>query len=205
MKAKNIVTICGIILGGIIAVRGAGALTYQDTADVEFTFNETLSLSLTTGDLEITGLMPGVKANSNTVTATVNTNSLNGYTLSAAVGDTTTHNYTDLRVNSGSASPAFASTTSATLAEGKWGYSTCVASASVTCSTDPTVETNWAGYSGFSAVATDTVLRSFVGKRPENAYERQTNFRVGAYAASGQAEGTYTNVITFKAVAGVSN
>ena len=84
----------GVILGvGIVAglvllgVAGsASAITYQNSTNVEFTFNPTINVSLSSSDLVISNLSPGGTADSNIITATVSTNAGYGYYLSATTG-----------------------------------------------------------------------------------------------------------------------
>ena len=178
----------------------AVATSYVDESEIQFTFNPMLTMSLSSSDMVITDLIPGNSENSNAVTVTVGTNNVYGYALSASVGDGTTYTSTSL-TRSGGGEFASISSESASLSSGTWGFSTCVVTASTTCPSD--ANTNWSNYKGFSAVSTDVPLRSYTDGAPQTAYDRETQFRFGAYAAAGQTMGMYNNVINFKAVSRV--
>ena len=86
-----------------LAILGAGccstpvlALSYSQAVDVSFTFNPTLSISLSSADLVISELVPGSIADSNTIDINVSTNTAFGYTLSANVGNATSYNTRNL-------------------------------------------------------------------------------------------------------------
>ena len=66
--------------------RMAQALTYQNEANVEFSINPTIGVSLSASDLVIDNLVPGTSADSNIITVSVNTNASHGYYLSATTG-----------------------------------------------------------------------------------------------------------------------
>ena len=63
------------------------ALDYSSNVGVGFTFNPTLSISLSSNDLIIPNLVPGSTLDSNSINVSVATNAAYGYTLSANVGD----------------------------------------------------------------------------------------------------------------------
>ena len=166
---------------------GAGALTYQDSADVQFTFNGVLTMSLSEGDLTISDLAPGNKKNSNPVAITVNTNSAYGYGLYATVGNAT-YNNTNLTLagGAGNFTSVATGTSTATLTGGQWGYSTDAG----------------ATYKGLPlyTATNGAELKTTTGAASNDV----TNFLIGAAAGTNQAQGTYNNVINFAAVAKVA-
>ena len=83
------------MLCNLIFVHNISALSYQGTANIGFTFNPTLSLSVS-GDLIIPSLTPGSSADSNSITVSVATNTAYGYSITANVGNNTTHNNRNL-------------------------------------------------------------------------------------------------------------
>ena len=88
--------ISGVSLASFVVVSGVSALTYQSNTTLEFTFEPVLSLSISNTNLTINSLVPGTVGTSSDVTVTVNTNSVTGYQLSAAVGNDSTYLNTDL-------------------------------------------------------------------------------------------------------------
>ena len=181
MKVKHIITTCGIIIGGLAMTGGASAIvTYKDSADVQFTFSSTLSMSLSTGGFVISDLTPGTSDISNGVTATVSTNSPGGYLLSATVGNTT-YNTTDLVSTSGQRFAMMGSGTA--LTGGTWGYTL----------DDGTT------YGALSNI-TPTVLKT-VNTAVEDS---TTEVKIGAYATSEQRSGIYSNVVNFAVVGNVA-
>ena len=181
MKVKRIITTCGIILGGVAATSGASAIvTYKDSADVQFTFSPTLSMSLSADGFVIDNLAPGTTGKSDAVTATVSTNNSAGYVLSATVGNSI-YTTTDL-VSAGG--PRFTMMGSGTaLTSGTWGY---------------TVD-DGTTYGALSNT-TPTVLKSTSAA----ATSDNTEVKIGAYAASDQYTGTYNNVVNFAVVPNVA-
>lgn len=174
----------------------SATVTYKTSTDVQFTFDSTLSLTVS-DDLTITNLAPGTSANSNTANITVSTNSSAGYTLSAKMGNATYNNSSLTRtVNSTlDANNVFTMTSggSSTLTAGTWGYLLNSA-------------TNYAALS-----TTDTVINKTTNKAGTGAsgYDGDsgngvTTMKIGANAASAQRSGDYKNVITFSATANVA-
>ena len=179
------------ILCGLVLVSGASALTYQDGTDVQFTFNSTLSISLSDTDIVIGNLIPGQDDTSNAVDVVVNTNNLYGYTLTATVGSAT-KNYRDLRHTNGTASFASIDVNSdlSTLSgesSSVWGYTTS------------TNGTTWSNYNGLPKYD-DTANTAELNVTDGAAEDSTTSFKIGAYAAEGQLAGDYTNVINFEVV-----
>lgn len=174
MKAKHIITTCGIILGGLAVAQSASAVvTYRDSTDVQFTFAPMLSLTLagvsTSTDLIITNLAPGTTGISDPVTANVVTNNSAGYILSATVGG----GRTELAGTAGTISMIDSSDSS--LSSGTWGL---------------TMD-NGNTYKALSTSAGITLAQS------DGPTGGATPVRIGAYAANDQAAGVYTNSINF--------
>ena len=182
MKAKHIITTCGILLGGVAATSGASAIvTYRDSADVQFTFSSTLSMTLTGDAFTIANLMPDTSGLSNAVTATVNTSSPSGYLLTATVGNTTTYNTTDL-VSSNGQRFTMISASGTSLPSGTWGYTT----------------DDGSNYGALSNI-TPTILA-----QTSAAGSSSTVMKIGAKAAQNQLPGTYENVVNFTAVSNIA-
>lgn len=203
-RKKSIVglMVVGVLCGVIGMVGRASALTYQDTQNVEFTFNPTMNISLSDNALVVSNLMPGSSSDSNLLTIDISTNSGYGYYLAATVGTST--QTTDL-VNVENSDYTFQNLSSnvaslVNFPDNKWGYS---------YSTDG--GTNWvsgdagatnAGYAGLpldndDSGATGVKLLdvgSFVGSS-------SVKFKIAAKASATQASGTYTNTVNFYAVA----
>ena len=186
MKAKKVITTCGIILGGLAMAGGASALSYVDDSQIQFTFNSMLTMSLSSGDLTITDLAPGNSANSAPVTITVNTNSQYGYGLYATVGNTT-YNNTNLNGTTGATFTSVATNANTTsLSGGYWGYS---------------IDTG-AHYNGLPlyTATNGAELKTTTGAAANDT----TSFLIGAAADTAQTQDTYNNVINFSAVAKVA-
>lgn len=181
-----------LVFMGAMVVNPAGALTYQDETDVEFTFNSTLSLSLSSASMMISDLTPGQSGTSNSINVVVNTNNVYGYNLSATVGSSST-DYRDLKHTNGTdafSSIAVGSNVASLPTNGNsvWGF------------VKTTNGTTWSNYNGLPKYddAVNTVqLNSSTGA----AVDATTGFKIGAFAKAGQLAGDYSNVINFIAVA----
>lgn len=181
----NTLILLSTLICGIIAVAEANATTYQDRAQVKFTFNPTLTLDLSSTSLSIDELLPGTSRDSNAIDITVDTNNIGGYTLSATVGNVGNAS-TSLVHTDGSAtfsSVGYGSFSS--LADGKWGYSI----------------DSGEHYSGLPLYSNGygATLAYTNGASPSDT----TSFLIGAKAAADQPLGTYSNVVNFIAVANV--
>ena len=183
--------------------RTAQALTYQNEANVEFSINPTIGVSLSASDLIIDDLVPGKFADSNIITVSVNTNASHGYYLSATAG--TAGGNTDLTMtNPANSNYKFTNLTGnkATLdsfEDNNWGYA---------YSTDS--GTSWvsgnagsaaAGYNGLPLDngdngATGVTLINTTSPLANNSVQ----FKIGAKASAAQASGTYNGIINFYAV-----
>lgn len=191
MKAQHIITTCGIIIGGILAAESASAVvTYRKDSNVQFTFDASLSLTLDSNAFTITDLLPGNSKLSNQVTATVSTNSIYGYTLSATVGDGSAYDTTDLVMDTNNKFEMTAG--GASLSSGTWGY---------------TLD------NGVSYGALDTTTQTILNKTTNEGGTAATGYtggsttevKIGAAATSTQRSGDYQNVINFAVVANVAN
>ena len=182
----------GVLLGG---VDGAGALDYQSNVGVGFTFNPSLSVTLSNGDLTINGLAPGTAArDSNIIDVNVSTNVVYGYNLSATVGNSS--NATQNLVNGDySFTPLSASVAGlANFGNNEWGYSYSIDNG-----------TNWINGDYSSATAGYGVLPLYTATGVKLAGSSDNagssvQFKIAAKAGSSQASGEYNNVINFTAV-----
>ena len=195
--AHNILRLTPIILPLLtimlltsLSTPSVSALTYQDNVELQFTWNPTIRISLSSADLIIDNLTPGNSADSNTITINVGTNNMYGYTLSATAGNTT--NASTNLVNTVDNTKLFTSlATDASLAslttDNTWGYSFSTNSG-----------TSWSNYSGLplytAASGAELVNNDGSGSTP-------VQFKIAAKASTIQASGAYTNTINFTAVA----
>ena len=196
-RTKFVRLFCLISLGGILGgallrgVNDVGALDYQSNVGVGFTFNPSLSVSLSSSDLTIPGLTLGATGVSNEINVAVSTNIVEGYTLSATVGNNSTYNGDSL-YNSVDNTKIFANVaTNANLAslgtDNTWGYSY----------KDNTVATPaWSNYNGLPLYSGTAV--ALLDK--DDASSGSVDFKIAAKAGSSQASGEYNNVINFAVV-----
>ena len=198
-----------IMLGGIIGawtlvgVSGpASAITYQNSSDVEFGLNPTISVSLSSSDLSITNLSPGGTADSNIITAAVATNAGYGYYLSATTGVAggstslvntadSTYSFTNLSSN--------AATLSA-IPDDNWGYSYSIDNGATWISGD-----NGSALGGYNGLPLDNDDSGATGVKllssDSFATSGSVKFKIGARASATQVAGTYTGTVNFYAVA----
>ena len=188
MKVKKILLILSMLVGGAVLVEGAMGLGYQSGVDVQFTFNPTLSVSVSDA-IHLTNLAPGTAGVSDDVVITVTTNSVSGYNLTAAAGGGTYLN-TNL-VNDLSDAPftsiAVGSSVEELVTDNTWGY------------TIDSGET----YSGLPYYDAEGVAWALLRNTTNASGSATPNFAIGARAALGQVAGNYLNVIQFKAVTNV--
>ncbi len=196
-NGKKTIKISAMIALGFVCIYGLSsfsgnsyALTYQDNVELQFTWNPTIRISLSSADLIIDNLTPGNSADSNTITINVGTNNMYGYTLSATAGNTT--NASTNLVNTVDDTKLFTSlATDASLAslttDNTWGYSYSTNSG-----------TSWSNYSGLplytAASGAELINNDGSGSTP-------VQFKIAAKASTIQASGAYTNTINFTAVA----
>lgn len=167
------------------------ALDYSSNVDIGFTFNPTLSISLSSSDLIINNLKPGAIDTSNEININISTNNAYGYSLYASAGNED-HGSTDLihNDNIGAFSSIGTNANLPTLiSDNSWGYS---------CSLDNS--NNWTPYNGLPLYtnAPNRITRS------TEPVEDIVNFKIAARASTAQPSGAYSNVINFSAVAIIS-
>ena len=164
------------------------ALSYQTDVGVSFTFNPTLSVSISSNDLVISNLTPGTTDTSNEISINVFTNNVYGYNLYATVGNS---NYSNTNLTHSSSNDTFTSiSTTADLSslttDNTWGY---------TYSLDN--GTTWTNYNGLPLYTTDNPTRL---KKNTGPSEDTVNFKIAAKSSTTQPSGTYTNIINFTAI-----
>ena len=200
---EKIITLSALIItllfGGVLSFDFVSAMTYQNEINVQFTFEPSLSISLSSPNLIISNLVPGNYSNSNTITVDVTTNNIAGYTLTAKVGGTgqTAANNSLVNTISNTAFTSLGDSDNIILpnfSDNKWGFSTA---ASITDATT---------FSGL-LYNEDKVINATANNDGAAAtgytVTNSTKFTIGAKASADQAAGDYTNVITFTAVTNV--
>ena len=178
------------------------ALSYSTDVNIGFTFNPTISLSISPDNLTISNLTPGTAAESNTITVNVATNTAYGYHLTANVGsNTTNYNTTNLVHASSSIATPASNATFTSLAYGSsvankdnlspniWGYSYSKDNGTI-----------WQPYSGLPLYS-DTNHSTELISTYEPADSKSIDFKIAANANNAQPSGEYTNIINFYAVA----
>lgn len=207
LRFKNI-TLCLLILtlssiniiNTFTYIPNTSALNYQSSTNIGFTFNPTISVSISPNNLIIPNLTPGTAADSNPITVSVSTNTAYGYHLTANVGNNTdNYNTTNLVHTTSSTSTPTTNATFASLAYGAnitnkdnlptntWGYSYSNDSG-----------TTWRPYSGlplYSDANNSKVLFSTYSP----AHNTSLDFKIAANSGSTQPSGEYTNIINFYA------
>ena len=190
LATLSIVSLGGLFvpLGSLFISPHSSALSYQDSVDVEFTFNPSISVTVS-GDLVIENLAPGSSSDSNIIDVSVATNNISGYVLTATAGNTS-HTNTDL-TKSGIENKFSSVATNADLAsittDNTWGYSFSNNAGS-----------SWTNYSGLPLYTAET------GKELVSVDTNTVTpikFKIAAKASTNQPAGTYTNVVNFIAVA----
>ena len=187
-----------LILSNLIFIHSTSALSYSSDVNVGFTFNPTLSVSLSSSDLLISNLTPGSTGSSNEITVNVATNAANGYALSATVGHNSTYS-TDSLVNSVDNNRVFSniatdanlslSDIEASESTNIWGYSY----------KDNTLATPaWSNYNGLPLYSSTGV--TLIDNDNTADSTGNIDFKIAAKASSTQASGVYNNVINFTAV-----
>ena len=188
MKKRNIILCSIITLLSFVNIINTSALSYQTDVGVSFTFNPTLSVSISPSDLTISNLTPGTTDTSNEISINVSTNNVYGYNLYATVGNS---NYSNTNLTHSSSNDTFTSiSTTADLSnlttDNTWGY---------TYSLDN--GTTWSNYNGLPLYTTDNPTRL---KKNTGPSEDTVNFKIAAKSSTTQPSGTYTNVINFTAI-----
>lgn len=193
--------ICLIILGvvaGGAAISNVSALSYQSNVGVGFTFNPTLSVSLSNSDLVINNLSPNTSSDSNIITVNIATNAAYGYDLFSTVGNTT--NATTELKNGNNSFTSLSSNVAAPASfdDNKWGYSYSTDSGSSWVSGD--YGSTSAGYAGLPLYTGTGVKLASANSNTDSSVQ----FKIAAKAGATQASGEYTNVVNFTAVSKVA-
>ena len=184
----------------------ASALTEQRDVNVSFTFNSTLSVSVSNPDLVIDDLVPGTAADSNIINVNVLSNSPYGYTLNSTVGSTT-YNTRNLTHSTSPSSTPFSSinygTTVATkesLDPSQWGYSYSLDNGTTWINTNKTNgTTNDTGYSGLPLYSDTTNIATLKESNSTTSTSGDNvKFKIAAKADTVQIAGEYNNVINFQ-------
>lgn len=190
-----------ISLNSLASVYRTSALSYQQNVGVSFTFNSTIGVSLSSADIYIYNLAPGTVSDSNIVTVNILTNTTNGYTLNASVGNDSTFAsaernlvHSNSNFNNLFSSIDFGSSLAANtdLNENTWGYS---------YSNDD--GTTWSSYSGLPLYSDTTNIATLkTSTEPVTSTTGdKVKFKIAAKASSTQPSGEYNNVINFTLVA----
>ena len=196
MRKNYTIFIMSVIAAAITFVlipRSTHALTFKSSTPISFTFNPTLTLSIS-GDLEIDELVPGTQADSDGIQIDVSTNVAGGYYLTATVGSSSTDNRL---TNQDNPNYFFESlSTDADLPDmseandNTWGYASALGGG------------DRSNYSGLPLDADDTgatgaVLLDTTGPSQGPNF---IIFYIAAKASATQPAGIYSNVINFYAV-----
>ena len=196
-KAKIITLSLVIIMLSFANIINTSALNYQSSTDVKFTFNPTLSISISPLDLIIDNLTPGTVSDSNVINVSVATNASYGYTLSATVGDSL-HNNTNLTHTNNTnifSSIATDSSLPSLTTDNTWGYSYRLSNNNNNSNNSNSNNSNtWSNYSGLSNETSKTLIST------DNQITKPIDFKIGAKAGNAQPSGTYTNTINFIAI-----
>lgn len=168
-------------------VPSASALNYQNNVGINFTFNPTLSVSISS-DLVIPNLTPGTTDTSNEISVNVSTNNVYGYNLYATVGNETYNNTNFTHTNNTDVFSSISTTANlpTLTTDNTWGY---------THSLDH--GTTWSNYNGLPLYTTDSPTRLKKNTGPSND---TINFKIAAKAGNTQPSGTYANIINFTAI-----
>ena len=201
MKKKSIILCLIIITLSFINITFTSALSYQTYQRLDFTFNPTLQLTMSSTELTIPSLTPGANSDSNIINIGIATNTFGGLNLAATVGNSandTASLVSHIDNNPGN-NPTFTNlSTSATtlndLPNNTWGYS--YASRDTSANPDATWS-SWSSYNGLAKYDDTTSTPSILLDTTGTATSGEVQFKIGAKASSAQPSGTYTNVINF--------
>ena len=173
------------------------ALSYQTYQRLDFTFNPTIQLTLSSSELTISNLTPDSSSDSNIIDISVATNAFGGLNLISTVGNSSNDTANLVYRNGNTTIGSFdtLSTPAATLdgiGNNQYGYSYSVKGDNDT----------WGSYSSYASIpkyndttSTHATLLSTTGTATSGAVK----FKLGARASSSQPSGIYTNVINFSA------
>lgn len=171
----------------LVPIPNTSALSYQSDVGINFTFNPTLSVSVSPSDLIISSLTPGTTDTSNEISVNVSTNNVYGYNLYATVGNSTYDNASLTRSNSNDAFTSISTTANlpSLITDNTWGYTYSLDSGAT-----------WSNYNGLPLYsATGARL-----KKTTELSEDTIDFKIAAKSSPTQASGTYTNIINFAAI-----
>ena len=180
-----VTTLLGLIT--INSGSNVSALSYSSSVGVGFTFNPTLSVSISPSDLAISNLAPGTTSDSNTINVSVATNAAYGYTLSANVNNESLVHSNNINTFNSIATDADLSDLDNSEDTNIWGYSTSLDSGST-----------WSNYNGLSNSNSATLLGTNTNNT-ETGID-SVDFKIAAKASNTQPSGTYTGTINFAAV-----
>ncbi|MCR5700176.1 MAG: hypothetical protein K6G49_01965 [Candidatus Saccharibacteria bacterium] len=174
------------------------ALTYQDSVDVSFTIQDTITISLSSPNLVINDLIPGTAADSNIITINILSNNPYGYTLNSTVGNSTYDSRNLAHTSSVTAMPFSSLDYGSSIADksnfnpNEWGYSY----------SDQTVASPaWSSYSGLPLYSDETNIATLKESSTISAVTGDdVNFKIAAKAASAQTFGEYRNIINFTVI-----
>ena len=178
-----IVIMVSILSSLCIIDNNTSALSYESSVGIGFTFNPTLSVSLSSNDLVIANLTPGSSNNSNSINVSVATNASYGYTLSANASNENLVHSNNTNTFSGITTNADLPSLDDSEDNNIWGYTTSLDNGST-----------WSNYNGLSGSSSTTLIDK------DNNASSTIDFKIGAKASSTQASGVYTNTINFIAV-----
>lgn len=208
LRFKNITLCSSILIFSLLNIintftyaSNTSALNYQSSANIGFTFNPTISVSISPNNLIIPNLTPDTAADSNPITVNVSTNTAYGYHLTANVGNNTdNYNTTNLVHASSATSTPTTNATFTSLAYGAsiankdnlptntWGYSYSKDNG-----------TTWQSYSGLPLYSdTEHSVELISTYNPANS--KTIDFKIAANSSNTQPSGEYTNIINFYAV-----
>ena len=158
------------------------ALDYSSNVGIGFTFNPTLSVSISPSDLIIDNLIPGNTLDSNSINVSVATNAAYGYTLSANVNDENLVHSNNIDIFSSiDANADLASLDT----DNTWGYTSKLSN-----------ETAWSNYNGLSSSSNTILLDNNNISDSVNSID----FKIAAKASDTQSSGVYTGTINFYAI-----
>ena len=188
--APKIITLISLILilsllniiNTFTHVPNVSALDYSSNVGIGFTFNPTLSVSISPSDLIIDNLIPGNTLDSNSINVSVATNAAYGYTLSANVNDENLVHSNNVDTFSSIATNADLASLEDSDDSNIWGYSYKNNIASI-----PT----WSNYSGLSNSVNKVLFNT------DSNASGSIDFKIAARASSTQPSGVYTGTINF--------
>ena len=178
----------------------ASAVTYETGADLQFTWEPILTVSVD-DNMTINNLVPGSSSDSNIITVSTSSNSINGYYLYGTVGNSTTYTSTDLIYDASNPSSSNAKFSSVNgnkaafvnFSDDTWGYSYSKDNGTTWVSGD--TDNTSSGYNALPLYTSATGVKLI-----ENTSSNGTTtikFKIGAKASSTQVAGLYKNVVNF--------